>query len=184
MLHAKKSPKKSNKNADRKIQLTHKHALTVIGIVLLIWVVLGIAINNRYQQAKLSQLPKQNQVLKLESLNWKNIADNKAESKPVDGYKYISVTAHLKNISPSPIWLAPVLQSYIKDKVGHIYDISLLALDNPLNGGQYEPNQTAVGELGFMVPKNDTTLIWCYEAKQGEEKSAVCQPISKDNEVQ
>ena len=172
---------KLTKTKARGLHATRRHVLIGFGILVLLWAALGIAVNNRSLQAKLSQLPKQNATTRLESISWSNVGDDKAASKALDGYKYIGVDATIRNISQSPIWYAPVLQSYVKDAAGRRYGIEMVVFNKPLPGGQYESNQQASGELGYMVPVKDAVLTWCFESKQGDKQTALCQPLVANN---
>lgn len=82
---------------------------------------------------------------------------------PDEGKKYVILTADITQRFKTPIWIAPVTQSYILSDDGHKHTMSPYVLDKPFVAGIYQPGQTVSGQLSYQVPAKMRNLQLCFD---------------------
>jgi len=83
--------------------------------------------------------------------------------KPNTGYQFVLLHAVIKHQADHPIWLAPALQSYVKDDHDQRYSLTFTEVSDPFQAGEYPPNHAVAGDLGYEVPLSAKGLQWCYQ---------------------
>ncbi len=81
---------------------------------------------------------------------------------PAPGKQFIIVDISLTHHHDTPVWLTPVLQSYIADKNNTHYSLSPATVTNPFDARSYQPEESATGQLTYQVPLNASDLSFCY----------------------
>lgn len=163
------------------IYISRKRAKKIVVSVAIVWTILGFGLIAKFASNKNAErkLPKTVDNFSLETFESGDLPVEKIAFKPIDGYKYVFVKVGIKNIGKEPVWLAPVLQTYIKDSNDRQYGIEVFNTYKPLEGRQYQPNELASGELAYMVPNNDRILKWCLTSGEGQNLKSACMPVER-----
>lgn len=91
--------------------------------------------------------------------------------QPMPDQQYIIINVDVVTRLDEPKWLSPLLESYVISDTGTKYTMSPVGLKNPFDAREYKIGEHAIGELSYMVPKNDSKLKWCYEIAEPKNKS-------------
>lgn len=72
------------------------------------------------------------------------------------GKHYVVLTLTVTNMIDTPITIAPVSDSYLKNTRGDVVYLTPLELANPFRSGQLLPHETIRGELSYLVNDADS----------------------------
>ena len=104
------------------------------------------------------------------------ITNGDATYKPGNGYRYVILNAQFLNISSDTIWLAPVVQTYVKDNANHQYELAPASVIDPLEANPLAAGQQRGGQLSYVVPADSKDLSFCFI--QNPKDTSVCLPLS------
>jgi Domain of unknown function (DUF4352) len=135
--------------------------------------------NNSSRLASIELSNKSVQPIELMAISW-TLADPKTAMIPApEGTQYIVVDVDLKNNTNVPIWITPVLQSYVTDQSEKNHGIELVITKNSFEAKSYNAGEVAKGELAYLVPKNDT-IKWCFDFDT-KRNDPICKVLDKTN---
>ena len=102
-------------------------------------------------------------------------SDGEPGFEPMENYQFVILQVNIVHNLDKPIWLTPLLQSYIVSPTGEKYTMSPISMDDPFDARLYKVGESAKGGLSYMIPKNLTGSQWCYEI--AEENLKTCLPV-------
>jgi len=88
--------------------------------------------------------------------------------KPAPGGEFVIVNVALTNSSDAAQHVSSLLQFWLKDSTGQIYDVNLVAnMEAPMDlpDGEYAPGETIRGQVGFQVPEGTGGLVFVFDAQ-------------------
>lgn len=182
--------KSKTKQAHRKVKrIEHrsvKRDIVLWGLPILILLVLfnSAVILSRVQQATArdaAKTPQARSNFAIMQFSWKdNVPANDDMIKLEKSYKVVGINTQILNLGKATIWLAPSVESFIRDDSGDRYGMVFAAeLSKPFIAGDYAPQYAASGELTYAIPKNSKNPEWCYalsESNGGGEP--ICIPLN------
>jgi len=81
---------------------------------------------------------------------------------PGTGYEYYDLTLKIKNVSRTVLQVAPVVQMYLRDKMGTNYELAPAPLLNPFEAGPLQVGEERSGEVSFDVPKSASGMSFVF----------------------
>lgn len=132
-------------------------------LILITVIVFGFRVRDINARAA-AETPKGNQFISVIAFTWDESVKPVVEMyNPPNNYKLVSVSVIILNQQQRTIWLAPSIESYVRDHTGEHYNMAFAALPNPFIAGEYDSGKTASGDLSYAIPKKSTGLEWCYQ---------------------
>lgn len=102
-------------------------------------------------------------------------SDGDSTFVPMPSMQFLIVDVDVVHHLDAPTWLSPLLQSYAMDNNGKKYELSPVTLQRPFDAHQYKIGEHATGELSYMIPKDASGLVWCYDISNPKFK--VCKDL-------
>ncbi len=171
----------------RKVPNQHKEAVAVVAVgplmvILIVMFVIGINITASFLRARPDLLKPANPAVRTQSVLSAVVLSSRYSEgsqiyQPLPGYRYVVLKVAVSHNLSNAQWLSPVLQSYVVDQYGTKYDLSPVESDQPFDAKLYQPGESAVGEVSYMIPNSPLDLEWCYELSEQSIKS--CSPIQE-----